>query len=110
MANETPVLCDLNKLKSKILTNPLFDKFTLDLAEKIWKFHQTIPGYEPTPLANSQNLANDMNIGKLWTKDESKRFGLNAYKFLGVSYSLALELAKDCEGTVSDNEYGPPTK
>ena len=94
------MLCDLNKLQSENLNNPLFDKFTLDLAEKIWKFHQTIPGYEPTPLANLQNLAKDINVGKLWTKDESKRFGLNAYKFLGVSYSLALELAKDHKGTL----------
>ena len=62
MANETPVLCDLNKLKSKDLTNPLFDKFTLDLAEKIWKFHQTIPEYEPTPLANSQNLFGSFTV------------------------------------------------
>ena len=42
-----------------------------------------------------KNMAKNLNVGKLWTKDESKRFDLNAYKFLGVSYSLALELAKD---------------
>ena len=35
---------------------------------------------------------------KIWAKDESKRFHLNAYKFLGVSYSLALELSDDSGG------------
>ena len=43
-------------------------------------------------------MAKQLNVAKLWTKDESKRFGLNAYKFLGVSYALALELNQDAKG------------
>ena len=97
MAGEKLVLCDLNKLATDypFYYNPIFDDFSLELAEKIWQFHQTIPGYKPTPMVDMKNMAKNLNVGKLWTKDESKRFDLNAYKFLGVSYSLALELAKD---------------
>lgn len=91
------MLCDLNKLATDypFYYNPIFDDFSLELAEKIWQFHQTIPGYKATPMVDMKNMAKNLNVGKLWTKDESKRFDLNAYKFLGVSYSLALELAKD---------------
>ena len=64
----------------------------------IWKFHQTIPEYEATPLVNLSHLAKKLNVGKIWAKDESKRFHLNAYKFLGVSYSLALELSDGSKG------------
>lgn len=106
MAGEKLVLCDLNKLATDypFYYNPIFDDFSLQLAEKIWQFHQTIPGYKPTPMVDMKNMAKNLNVGKLWTKDESKRFDLNAYKFLGVSYSLALELAKD--HNVKDLNWG----
>ena len=98
MAGEKLVLCELNKLQSECLSNSLFDEFPIETAEKICEFHKTIPGYEATPLVDLQNMAKQLNVAKLWTKDESKRFGLNAYKFLGVSYALALELNQDAEG------------
>ena len=95
MAGEKLVLCELNKLQSECLSNSLFDEFPIEAAEKICEFHKTIPGYEATPLVDFQNTAKQINVEKIWTKDESKRFGLNAYKFLGVSYALALELHQD---------------
>ena len=106
MAGEKLVLCDLNKLATDypFYYNPIFDDFSLELAEKIWQFHQTIPGYKPTPMVDMKNMAKNLNVGKLWTKDESKRFDLNAYKFLGVSYALALELATDQK--VEDLNWG----
>ena len=104
MEAEKLVLCDLNKFQSEKLDNSIFDKFSLQLAEKIWQFHQTIPGYKPTPMVDMKNLAKNLKVGKLWTKDESKRFDLNAYKFLGVSYALALELATDQK--VEDLNWG----
>ena len=49
-------------------------------------FHKGIEGYEPTPLAVLDEQAERLGLGKLWVKDESKRFGLNAFKGLGGSY------------------------
>ena len=91
------IQCSLNVFEKK-LSNPLFDEFDLSLAKKIHNFHKTIPGYEKTPLVHLQQIAKKIHVNQLWSKDESKRFGLNAYKFLGVSYSIAKSLLDPSEG------------
>lgn len=57
--------------------------------ERAMAFHRTIPGYKPTPLVSLPALARELGVDKLWVKDESKRFGLNAFKALGGSYAIA---------------------
>ena len=54
-------------------------------AEAARRFHESIPGYAPTPLCPVALPG----VGSLYVKDESKRFGLNAFKGLGGSYSMA---------------------
>src|ERR1700722_3252438 len=51
-------------------------------------FHRTLPGYAPTPLINCQPLAASLGLRSLQVKDESYRFGLNAFKALGASYAM----------------------
>ncbi|WP_107943212.1 diaminopropionate ammonia-lyase [Metasolibacillus fluoroglycofenilyticus] len=63
-------------------------------AEKVQAFHRSFPQYEATPLAVLDNLAKELNVSKLFVKDESYRFGLNAFKALGGSYAIGLYLAK----------------
>ena len=50
---------------------------------KIQSFHASFPMYQETPLISLSNLAKDLNIRGLYVKDESFRFGLNAFKVLG---------------------------
>lgn len=57
--------------------------------QRAMNFHRTIPGYEPTPLVSLPALARELGVAKLWVKDESKRFGLNAFKALGGSWAIA---------------------
>lgn len=57
--------------------------------QRAMNFHRTIPGYEPTTLVSLPALARELGIAKLWVKDESKRFGLNAFKALGGSWAIA---------------------
>jgi diaminopropionate ammonia-lyase len=52
------------------------------------EFHRTLPGYAPTPLVNCQPLADSMGLQSLHVKDESQRFGLNAFKALGASFAM----------------------
>ena len=52
-------------------------------------FHATLPGYAPTPLVPLDGLARRLGVSALLVKDESKRFGLNAFKALGGSYAIA---------------------
>lgn len=57
-------------------------------------FHATFPGYEPTPLKKLDSLAKKIGVNGVYVKDESYRFGLNAFKVLGGSYAIARYLAK----------------
>ena len=62
---------------SKILAN-----------SKSFDFHKSLKGYNCSPLVSLKSLSNDLNIKNLFVKDESERFGLNAFKVLGASYAI----------------------
>jgi diaminopropionate ammonia-lyase len=51
------------------------------------EFHRTLPGYAPTPLVEAPALAAELGVGRLFIKDESARFDLRAFKFLGASWA-----------------------
>ncbi len=57
-------------------------------------FHQSFPQYAQTPLAELDRLAEFLGVAKLCVKDESYRFGLNAFKVLGGSFAMARYIAK----------------
>ena len=46
------------------------------------------PALAPTPLRELPALARDLGIGRLFVKDESGRFGLNAFKLLGARFAV----------------------
>lgn len=58
-------------------------------AEKVVEFHRQVPGYQPTPLRSLPELATECGVKALLVKDESSRFGLNAFKGLGGIYAVA---------------------
>ncbi len=70
------------------------NQFSQEIAEKVINFHKTIPGYRPTPLIKLDNLAKQLGVSSILIKDESQRFGLNAFKALGASYALSLDLSE----------------
>ena len=51
-------------------------------------FHAGLPGYHPTPLHDLPALAIECGVRRVLVKDESARFGLPAFKALGVSYAI----------------------
>lgn len=69
-------------------------KYDLETAGKVREYHKTIPGYEQTPLNCLDGLSKELGLKGLYVKDESKRFGLNAFKALGGSYAIAREIAR----------------
>ena len=58
-------------------------------ARRAMAFHKTLPGYAPTPLVKLDGLARRLGVAKVLVKDESPRFGLNAFKALGGSWAIA---------------------
>lgn len=78
-----------NSYHKKSFDNPLFDNFSTDVLENIFAFHKTVPGYNETPLHHLNRLASTIGVDKIFVKDESLRFGLNAFKGLGGIYAIA---------------------
>ena len=68
-------------------------RFGLESAEKALAFHLSFPEYSVTPLANLSCLSEELGLGAIFVKDESYRFGLNAFKVLGGSYAIGNILA-----------------
>lgn len=69
-------------------------RFGLKTAEKTMAFHKSFPEYTATPLAELKELAQLLGVQSIHVKDESKRFGLNAFKVLGGSYAIGSYIAK----------------
>jgi diaminopropionate ammonia-lyase len=51
-------------------------------------FHKSIDGYKPTPLVPLPKLALSLGVKEIFVKDESHRYGINAFKGLGASYAI----------------------
>ena len=77
----------------------------IDEVEKAKKFHQSFPQYTMTPLAGLSNMAELLGLGAVYVKDESYRFGLNAFKVLGGSFAMAKYIAKELGRDVSELTY-----
>ena len=77
----------------------------LDNVNQARKFHRSFPQYSVTPLAKLDGMAGQLGLGGLFVKDESYRFGLNAFKVLGGSFAMAKYIAKEMGKDVSEMTY-----
>lgn len=65
-------------------------------ARAAWPLHRSLPGYAPTPLIDLPALAAELGLGRLVVKDESSRFGIDAFKGLGASHAIYRVLCRRC--------------
>ena len=68
--------------------------FSVAEAKKAYDFHAGFAQYSQTPLTSLPGLAKALGVESIQVKDESYRFGLNAFKVLGGSYALGRYIAK----------------
>lgn len=68
--------------------------FGMNAAGAARNFHKSFPEYAPTPLVHLEKLASVLGTSDIFVKDESKRFGLNAFKVLGGSYCIGRYIAQ----------------
>jgi len=68
--------------------------FSQSQAMSVRKFHRSFPQYQPTPLVRLTNLARRLSVSDIYVKDESQRFGLKAFKVLGVTHAVAHVIAE----------------
>lgn len=81
---------------------PLMNKENM---EKASHFHKSFPQYSETPLVELKNMSAYLGLKDFFVKDESYRFGLNAFKVLGGSYAMANFVAEKLGKDVSELDY-----
>lgn len=79
---------NLTYIKNKNFNADISD-FSYNSAKIVNNFHRSFDSYEITPLVDLKNLAKEIGLKGFFVKDESYRFGLNAFKVLGASYAIA---------------------
>lgn len=70
-----------------------FKCFSIEKADIVRNYHKTYDEYCITPLADLSQTGKLFGTGNIYVKDESYRFGLNAFKGLGGSYCLGTYIA-----------------
>lgn len=73
--------------------------------EKAKLFHKSFPQYCKTPLCSLTKMAQYLGLEKLYIKDESYRFELNAFKVLGGSYAIARYIAQKTGRSITELGY-----
>ncbi|EIX4511024.1 diaminopropionate ammonia-lyase [Escherichia coli] len=94
----------------KLQSNPFYkgltsQLFTDGIAAEVLAFHKKINGYDATPLVSLKKLASHIGVKNIFVKDESKRFGLNAFKVLGGSYALGKLLAEKLDVPITELDF-----
>jgi len=74
--------------RTVLASSAVADVFPPGMSRLARSFHRQIPGYKMSPLKSLANLANMMNVGGIWEKDESVRLTLNSFKVLGGSFAI----------------------
>lgn len=97
-------------LKWEVNQVPKSDDKYLDLmseenVKKANEFHKSFPQYSVTPLQKLSALASYLGVKNIYCKDESYRFGLNAFKVLGGSYAMGRYIAQELDRDISELPY-----
>lgn len=90
------------KVDNKKASVEFIDK---ESVKKVRNFHKSFPEYEVTPLQSLNELSEKLGVSKIWVKDESYRFGLNAFKVLGGSYAVGKYLAEKLNMDISELSF-----
>lgn len=101
----------MEKILWKLNTLPKTDKegciefLSREEVSKAKNFHESFLEYDKTPLVELDNLAKKVGLKGIYLKDESYRFGLNAFKVLGGSFAMGRYLADKLGEDIKDLPY-----
>ncbi len=97
------ILWALNKMPKS--EDKCLSVMSIENVRQARQFHKSFPQYSVTPLAKLDGMAEELGLGGLFVKDESYRFGLNAFKVLGGSFAMARYIADEMGRDVSEMTY-----
>ncbi|MDR2505913.1 MAG: diaminopropionate ammonia-lyase [Oscillospiraceae bacterium] len=81
------------------------DAVSFDVARTAHAFLSTFEGYAYTPLRKLDALAQAFGVSRVFVKDESHRFGLNAFKVLGSGFAMGKYLARKLGRDISELSF-----
>ncbi|MCB2362523.1 diaminopropionate ammonia-lyase [Clostridium estertheticum] len=93
---------DSRKVYNKKASVEFIDKKEV---KKVRSFHKSFLEYKVTPLHSLKELSKELGVSNIWVKDESYRFGLNAFKVLGGSYAVGKYLANKLNMDISELSF-----
>ncbi len=106
MRNLTEIKYIINENARKIDSNKTSIEFiNREAIERVRNFHKSFPEYKVTPLQSLNELSKKLEVSNIWVKDESYRFGLNAFKVLGGSYAVGKYLAEKLNMDISELSF-----
>lgn len=96
----------LNERKLKFPEKKDYPKiFSKKEANKARHFHMSFDNYQATPLYSLDALAKTLGVKKIFVKDESNRFDLNAFKVLGGTYAITRLICEKMGKDISDVDF-----
>ena len=66
----------------------ILNSLTSEEIDDAYKSISKWKGYSPTPLLSLNKLSKELNLNKIFYKDENKRFDLKSFKALGGAYAV----------------------
>ena len=66
----------------------ILNSLTSEEIDNAYKSISKWKGYSPTPLLSLNKLSKELNLNKIFYKDENKRFDLKSFKALGGAYAV----------------------
>ena len=69
--------------------------YSFAATEQIRRLHKSLKNYSVTPLIELKNFAREKNLAAVFVKDESKRFGLKAFKALGGVWAIYKVISRE---------------
>ncbi len=75
------------------------------ISKKTLKFHSSFEQYTETPLVELKELSKHIGLKDFFVKDESHRFGLNAFKVLGGSFAIGQFIANKLGKSIEELPY-----
>lgn len=82
-----------NSMKKENIDS-LLSSFSTKIVKEVHAFQKSHPKYTETPLIALNNLSKRLHLGNVFVKDESRRFGLKAFKVLGGVYVIGRYIAE----------------
>ena len=79
--------------------------FGKECAGHVRQYHRSFPNYQQTHLKKLSHLAKFLDVHTIYVKDESTRFGLNAFKGLGGSYCIGKYIGELCNISTEQLSY-----